>query len=85
MNKRKREDNKLYARTRKMAIERDGGLCVLCHSVATDVHHIVYRSRGGTSELSNLACLCRDCHNAAHGVAWETAKEMIERKLNSGN
>ena len=30
MNKRKKQDNVLYARTRKWAYERDEGLCVLC-------------------------------------------------------
>ena len=68
MNKRKREDNKLYATTRKQAYERDNGLCVLCGAIACEVHHIVYRSHLGTSILSNLACLCLQCHNEAHGV-----------------
>ena len=68
MNKRKREDNKLYATTRKQAYERDNGLCVLCGAVACEVHHIVYRSHLGTSILSNLACLCLQCHSEAHGV-----------------
>ena len=73
MNKRKREDNKLYATTRKQAYERDNGLCVLCGAVACEVHHIVYRSHLGTSILSNLACLCLQCHSEAHGV---NAKEI---------
>ena len=73
MNKRKKIDNKLYATTRKQAYERDNGLCVLCGAVACEVHHIVYRSHLGTSILSNLACLCLQCHNEAHGV---NAKEI---------
>ena len=78
MNKRKREDNKLYAVTRQKAIERDNGLCVLCGAVACEVHHIVFRSQMGTSELSNLACVCRYCHNEAHGV---NAKSIRTRLL----
>ena len=78
MNKRKRNDNKLYAVTRKQAFERDNGCCVICgSSCGLQCHHIVFRSQLGTSELSNLACLCRPCHDAAHGV---NAKE-IRRKL----
>ena len=55
MNKRKKLDNVLYARTRKWAYERDEGLCVLCGAMATEVHHITFRSQGGLSNLSNLA------------------------------
>ena len=75
MNKRKKLDNVLYARTRKWAYERDNGQCVLCGAPASEVHHIVFRSQMGLSNLKNLACLCRDCHNKAHG---EHAKEIQE-------
>lgn len=75
MNKRKKLDNVLYARTRKWAYERDNGQCVLCGAPASEVHHIVFRSQMGLSNLNNLACLCRDCHNKAHG---EHAKEIRE-------
>lgn len=79
MNKRKREDNKLYAVTRKQAYERDNGLCVICGSVATQCHHIVFRSQGGLSDLKNLACLCTDCHYHAHGVfAKEIRKNLLK-------
>ena len=79
MNKRKRNDNKLYATTRKQAFERDNGCCVICgSSCGLQVHHIIYRSHLGTSILSNLACLCLQCHNEAHGV---NAKEIRARLL----
>lgn len=77
MNKRKRQDDALFRKTKIQAYERDYGLCVLCGRQSVEVHHIVFRSQLGTSELSNLVCLCRECHNAAHGVK---AKE-IRRKL----
>lgn len=77
MNKRKRLDDALFRKTKTQAYERDNGLCILCGRQAVEVHHIVFRSQLGTSELSNLACLCRECHNAAHGV---NAKE-IRKKL----
>lgn len=84
MNKRKRMDDALFKNTKLQAYERDGGLCVLCNRQAVEVHHIVFRSQLGTSELSNLACLCRDCHNAAHGVQ---AKEIMRKlkELINGN
>ena len=69
MNNRKKRDNKLYSVTRKQAYERDNGQC----------HHIVFRSQGGLSELRNLACLCMQCHNQAHGVfAKEIRKHLLE-------
>lgn len=89
MNKRKRADDKLYKITRPQAVERDSidgyPCCVICGSPATEVHHIFPRGRGGTSELNNLACLCRYCHeNLAHGVfAKETQRKLeviIKRK-----
>lgn len=79
MNKRKREDNKLYAMTRKQSYERDNGCCVICGYPAAQCHHIVFRSQGGLSELRNLACLCLQCHNQAHGVfAKEIRKHLLE-------
>ena len=80
MNKRKRLDNALYARTRKWAYERDEGLCVLCGAMATEVHHIEFRSHGGLSNLSNLACLCRDCHTKAHGSDAKQIREILKER-----
>lgn len=79
MNNRKKRDNKLYAVTRKQAYERDNGLCVICGSMATQCHHIVFRSQGGLSGLKNLACLCTDCHHQAHSVfAKEIRKNLLK-------
>lgn len=80
MNNRKKRDNKLYAVTRKQAFERDNGCCVICgSSCGLQCHHIIFRSQGGLSELRNLACLCMQCHNQAHGVfAKEIRKHLLE-------
>lgn len=79
MNKRKKIDNKLYETTRKQAYERDG-CCVLCgNSWGLQCHHIVFRSQCGKSDLRNLACLCLQCHNEAHGVkAKEIRMHLLE-------
>lgn len=42
-----------------MVLERDGGRCVVCGSVATDVDHVGDRFDHG---LENLRSLCRECH-----------------------
>lgn len=80
MNKRKKLDNVLYARTRKWAYERDNGQCVLCGAPASEVHHIVFRSQMGLSNLNNLACLCRDCHNKAHGIDAIEIREILQER-----
>lgn len=77
MNKRKRNDDKLYKQTRQEAIERDNALCVLCGARADHVHHITFRSQMGTSELSNLACLCQICHEQAHGINAKLIREIL--------
>lgn len=83
LNKRKREDDKLYRRTRKQAIERDSidgyPRCVLCGcNRPSEVHHIVSRGQCGTSELTNLATLCNHCHHeVAHGVDSRRVKKIL--------
>lgn len=47
--------------------ERDGNTCRWCGEPhAVEIHHIVYRSRGGTHDTSNLVSLCADCHRDVH-------------------
>ncbi len=55
--------------------QRDGGICRFCGelttnflgpSMAGEAHHIVYRSAGGTDDLSNLIWLHAQCHDFEH-------------------
>lgn len=46
--------------------EQDIIYCENCGRIAVDIHHIVFRSQGGTDDASNLIALCRECHNLAH-------------------
>ena len=80
MNKRKREDEKLLRQNRHKVLERDNYSCVLCgcHD-GIAIHHIVFRSQLGKSTMDNLACLCLQCHNEAHGVnAKKIRKHLLE-------
>ncbi len=77
----KRKSDAYYAKQRKLAYERDKGLCVLCSSPATEVHHIIFRSHGGTHELNNLVCLCRVCHEMAHGVEAKRVQETLLERI----
>lgn len=57
--------------------------CENCGDRASDVHHLVFRSQGGTNEIENLMGLCRECHNEAHNsVSYnEKLKIIHERRL----
>lgn len=53
---------------RRTVYQRAERRCQNCGKgdVELHAHHIVPLSVGGTNELSNLACLCRDCHRRIH-------------------
>jgi len=48
-------------------------VCVTRRGKNVELHHIIYRSRGGPDDEWNLAPLCRECHETVHRVnvpAW---------------
>ena len=57
-----------FASSREHALCRDKYTCQVCKAKNTklEVHHIKYRSRGGTDDLDNLITLCADCHKKVH-------------------
>lgn len=55
------------ARLRHFIQNRDGHACICCAARANlQVHHIVWRSQGGKTNSSNLACVCARCHALIH-------------------
>lgn len=40
--------------------------CKKCKDVSLDVHHIIFRSNGGTNKPDNLITLCTACHKDLH-------------------
>lgn len=60
-------------------------LCEVCHACAVDLHHITYRSRGGSDEVDNIIALCRVCHNKAHDKIYssEFLQSIHNKKLDS--
>jgi 5-methylcytosine-specific restriction protein A len=40
--------------------------CVCCGEDASEVHHIIPISRGGTNDKNNLVRVCWDCHKEIH-------------------
>ena len=56
-----------YSRNVHDMYKRDRYHCRFCRTThGLTPHHIVYRSQGGTDDLSNLLTLCIKCHNAVH-------------------
>ncbi len=56
--------------------QRDGGKCRRCHKkvylstpnldALLEVHHVIFRSAGGSDHPSNLVALCLPCHSLIH-------------------
>jgi 5-methylcytosine-specific restriction endonuclease McrA len=59
-----------FENTKAKVLNRDGYTCQYCKGKKRDskleVHHIVYRSNGGSDEEDNLVTLCHACHKGVH-------------------
>lgn len=53
---------------RTQVVGRSRGWCEWpsCTEQATDMHHLLMRSQGGTHTVANLRHLCRRCHDRIH-------------------
>ena len=61
---------------------RDGG-CVNCAAPADggEPHHIRWFSRGGPTDIDNLALLCERCHHLIHDDGWQLNKRNGHHEL----
>lgn len=59
-----------FANTKEMVLNRDNHTCQYCKGKRKDskleVHHIVFRSQGGSDNQENLITLCHTCHSLLH-------------------
>ena len=57
-----------FSSRKEAVLNRDSYTCQICGKKNTrlEVHHIVYRSNGGTNDENNLITLCEDCHSGIH-------------------
>ena len=59
-----------FENTKAMVLNRDRYTCQHCKGKSKcsqlEVHHIVYRSNGGSDNADNLITLCRTCHKKVH-------------------
>ncbi len=61
---------------------RDSG-CVNCAAPAEggEPHHIEWFSRGGPTDIDNLALLCERCHHLVHDDGWQLHSDNGQLKL----
>ena len=59
-----------FENTKAMVLNRDNYTCQCCRGKHKDskleVHHVIFRSNGGSDEQENLVTLCHTCHKALH-------------------
>ena len=77
-----RADRNASAGQRIALAARDGG-CVNCAAPAEggEPHHIEWFSRGGPTDVDNLALLCERCHHLIHDDGWQLHSDGGQLKL----
>ena len=71
-----------YSSRKDAILHRECYTCQCCgkKNIRLEVHHIIYRSQGGTDDENNLITLCEDCHSKIHD-----GKLIIDKKLKKMN
>ena len=57
-----------FYNVKSAVLNRDNYTCQICGEKDTrlEVHHIQFRSKGGSNRMDNLVTLCRNCHKQIH-------------------
>lgn len=78
-----------FYNTREYVLFRDNHTCQLCKGKKKDpvlnVHHLVYRSLGGTDAPSNLMTLCKSCHTPDNHKPGKPLWAWCQEKKKMGN
>ena len=71
-----------YSSRRKAVLHRDNYTCQCCgkKNCRLEVHHIKFKSNGGTNDEENLITLCEDCHKGVHAGTVALNKKPKKRK-----
>ena len=72
-----------YSSRREAVLNRDNYTCQCCGKkhVRLEVHHIIFRSMGGTDDERNLITLCEKCHKAIHDGILILTKKLKKSNL----
>ena len=71
-----------YSSRREAVLHRDNYTCQCCckKNCRLEVHHIKFKSNGGTDDEENLITLCEDCHKGVHDGTVELNKKPKKSK-----
>ena len=77
------------ANLREAVFTRDSYTCQVCGKSVKDgvllhVHHIIYRSGGGTDRLNNLLTVCSRCHTPMTHMQWVSFIPNTDTMRNTG-
>ena len=77
-------EQKGYYNVKAYVLHRDNYTCQSGqkrkHSAKLHVHHIVFRSQGGSDSPSNLIVLCEECHNDLHAGKFALKAKPVKTK-----
>jgi hypothetical protein len=77
-------DQKGFYNTKAYVLHRDSYKCQsgrkVKHDAKLHVHHIQFRSQGGSDAPSNLITLCEDCHNDLHAGVFSLKRGKTKTK-----
>ena len=71
-----------YSSRRSAVLHRDNYTCQCCgkKNCRLEVHHIKFKSNGGTDDEENLITLCEDCHKGVHAGVVVLNKSLKKSK-----
>ena len=71
-----------YSSRRSAILHRDNYTCQCCgkKNCRLEVHHIKFKSNGGTNDEENLITLCKECHDRVHAGTIELNKKPKKSK-----
>ena len=71
-----------YSSRREAILHRDNYTCQCCgkRNCRLEVHHIKFKSNGGTDDEENLITLCEDCHKGVHAGTVVLSKKPKKSK-----
>ena len=71
-----------YSSRREAVLHRDNYTCQCCgkKNCRLEVHHIKFKSNGGTDDEENLITLCENCHKGVHVGTIELNKKPKKSK-----
>ena len=71
-----------YSSRREAILHRDNYTCQCCgkKNCRLEVHHVKFKSDGGTDDEENLITLCEDCHKGVHAGTVVLSKKPKKSK-----